>query len=525
MLFTLIKLQVKKRIASLFNTKSKNSGLSAMGILVSFALIFGIVITGSYNLAELAYTNFHKADLDWFFFLFFSVPAVIAPFFFTVFTSYTNLFDSKDNDLLLSMPISHRLIILSRLISMWIIHILIIAIVMIPMEVKYCEKSGIDVLQILCFTALMFLLSLLSLTISILVGWIIGIATKNLRNKNMIITIMVLAFLVVYFFLVSSDKIKEIASSLITGAEGIAANIKGIYPLYAIGSSATKDMLSLITVLGIVVALFAIVFIAISKTFIGIATAKSSTKSIGYKQQNIKSRKVSTTLFKKEFSRFINTPAYILNSVTGLIVSIVVVIMTSFKVNDGTVNISVTVSSIIALILLCIFCSLDFVTAPSISLEAKTLWLLKSLPISPMDSIIAKLKLHIYICAPVTFITSIIAIVMYNASVGYAIFMLLLPLEYTFISAQIGMYEGIKHANFNWVTETQAVKAGIASLLSMLFSLLISLVTLAAAIVLPIILDFSFLISFSVLLVLLTVINVLLFKLIKTKGVKLYEKL
>ena len=42
-----------------------------------------------------------------------------------------------------------------------------------------------------------------------------------------------------------------------------------------------------------------------------------------------------------------------------------------------------------------------------------------------------------------------------------------LPLAYALFSALLGLFENLRHPNFNWVNETQAVKSGASVMITM----------------------------------------------------------
>ena len=107
-------------------------------------------------------------------------------------------------------------------------------------------------------------------------------------------------------------------------------------------------------------------------------------------------------------------------------------------------------------------------TSSSVSLEGKSLWLIRSMPVSTAEVLGTKLRfsLVIYIPPLVILIASAVYVLRPGALIALAaaVFSLLLLL----VMAQMGLIANIRHPNLNWTTESQAVKSGAAIIICML---------------------------------------------------------
>jgi ABC-2 type transport system permease protein len=102
--------------------------------------------------------------------------------------------------------------------------------------------------------------------------------------------------------------------------------------------------------------------------------------------------------------------------------------------------------------------ALNPISAPSVSLEGRTLWLLQSLPVASADVLTAKLRLHLYLCAGPTLICA--AALAFILHVGYAVglYMAVLSLLTTMLFAMLGLILNLKRPSLNWTNEAVPIK-------------------------------------------------------------------
>ena len=112
----------------------------------------------------------------------------------------------------------------------------------------------------------------------------------------------------------------------------------------------------------------------------------------------------------------------------------------------------------------CMLSSMNGMTAPSVSLEGKSLWIVQSLPLSPWQILRAKLRMQLLLTViPVLFCVVCIAFV-YSYSIIELIFALLVPITFVLLYAQFGLSLGLKMPNLNHTSEITPIKqsAGVA---------------------------------------------------------------
>lgn len=111
--------------------------------------------------------------------------------------------------------------------------------------------------------------------------------------------------------------------------------------------------------------------------------------------------------------------------------------------------------------------SMNTVSAPSISLEGKTLWILRSLPVSAKDILKAKINLHLVICLPFSVISSALCTLAVMPTPSMTVLIFVFPAATILFCALFGLIMNLKFPKFDWINETVPVKQGISVLFAM----------------------------------------------------------
>ena len=204
----MLRLLLKKQLAEIFrnyfyNPKkntSRSRGSTAAMIALFFLLMVG-VLGGIFTFfAFMACDTLVALDLGWLYFTLFALLAVLLGTFGSVFNTYSGLYLSKDNDLLLSMPIPVRYIITARLLGVYLMGLMYSGIVIIPAVVVYWVVAPFTVSALVCSVLLVLLISLFVLVLSCLLGWVVAKISLKLKNKSFIAVLVSLIFFGAYYF-------------------------------------------------------------------------------------------------------------------------------------------------------------------------------------------------------------------------------------------------------------------------------------------------------------------------------------
>lgn len=387
----------------------------------------------------------------------------------SVFTAKTQIFESRDNEMLLAMPIEPKYIFLSRMTMLLIVNYALEAIVMLPVIAVHSVVVGYSFVGSM-FTLLVFIMiPFFTLTISTLIAWIISIISSKLRNKTLVSVLFTVLFLIVYFVACGA-----FGGMVGAGAEGDIdlSGLKNTYVFYWMGSAMSDgNAVNLLLSLACTVIPALITFILLNRSFVKIITTVRGAKKIEYREKSEKTSSPLVAVYKKELRRFFTSYAYILNAGIGNIMTVILAVMIAFVAPDILVElqaepmvagIASTLFPTVASMIIIITASMNFVSAPSISLEDKNLWILQSAPISPKKVLVAKLLTHITICLPLTLISAIIVAIGLKFTALDLVAIILSSIAVVAFAAYFGLALGVKFPKFDWQNETVAVKQGFA---------------------------------------------------------------
>lgn len=478
MLKTLIKIRLQGIL--LRQTKSsKKKGSSAgklilMGCLFAYAAIVFIFMFGM--LFSTLIEPLHLMGIDWLYFAIMSLMVIMLCFIGSVFLTHHELYEAKDNELLLSMPITNRDILLSRVFTILILNYIYEILVAGPAFFVYITHYGMNPIQIIFFLGVFLTLPLFVLALTCLFSWLLAHVMVRVKMKNLIAIVLFMGFMFVYFYAVNS--IEKYIALLIANGQSIASAIeKGAFPLYHL-SLAIQDGNILSFVIYLICALlpFGIVMYLLTTNFVKMATSKPKVKKVEYKSKPMKASSVKMALLVREIKHFTSNAMVVLNGAMGMIMCIIGAIGVIFYA-DSLKQILTEIPEIQSMLtpLLCLAVigtsSLNMISASSISLEGDRLWIIKSLPIDTKDILDIKLLLHLVLCVPAGLLFSLVLIFVFNVGLLESLLVLLAPVLFTVLIDLLGLLFNLWKPKFDWVNETVCVKQSMPVVLTMFISM------------------------------------------------------
>ncbi len=464
-----------------------------------FTVFFGMMF---YVLAE----GFHAVGLGWLYMTVAFLGSAMLMLVGTVFLAKSQLFEAKDNNILLPMPIPTSVILLSRMLTLYLMNLVWGGIVMLPALVCRYLFAPFTVLSLVFSLLLFFTLGLFSLALSCLLGWLIAVISARIRNKTFVTVVLSLVFIGVYYYMCGIGMTNLM--TLLLDQSALVADVLGaIAPLYWIGDAAANgNVLSFLGALLVFLFPFLAVYVLLSKTFLRTVTATHTAKREEYRQnaKKLHVRSVYTALLFRENARLLSSATYLLNAGIGLVFLTVGAVAVVWQRESLSVTTSLLGWDLVPAMMVglsCAMLAMTIFTAPSVSLDGRTIPLLRALPLSPTEILRAKWHLHILWCAPPAFLFSTVGTLFFlfcqteiNPSVlstpGVSpeellamlptvtlsvfdriigiIAIFLLPQLFSAVTGGLGLLFGIRYANLHWTNEAQVVKQGTAVGLSML---------------------------------------------------------
>lgn len=497
--------------------------IGLLALYVFAALLFSFVFV-FYNLAS----GLIPLDLGWVYFANVGIMSVMMSVMFTIFTSQSMLFEAKDNQLLLSLPIKPSQILGSRLLVLGVLEYLSSLLILLPAGAVYVYLANPPVMFYIVFLLATILLPLLGLAIASFFGYIVSSVTSRMRNKSLFVTFFSLLFVGGYLWGYTS--LTSGVATLVANGQSIGEAIKNMLPpFYYLGTAMVHiDVVSLVYFALWCLTPFALIYMWLSKSFISLATANRQAKKLVYKESAAQRNSVFSALLNKEMKKFVGTPMYLLNCGISYLMAIGFGVYFFIKGPDmlGAIFSNMPeVSSYIVpavTVVLCFLAGMSFTTAPSISLEGKNLWILRSMPIKVGDIFNAKIALNLIFGFIALVFAGICVIYRIAPTVVDALLIVLIPLSVQVFTAIAGLICNLFFPKFDAVNDTIVIKQSASVIVAMLVSFaLVILMIVAYVASLSVNMPFA-LLGLSVIIVI-NVLNVVAYRFIMTKGVKMFN--
>ena len=490
----MIKLLVRNRLRALLSnlfgkggtSKKANLKPASRGKIIGFAILYIYLIAYflfvSASLAVSLAVTFIPAGADWFYFGMFLLIDFGFLFMFSIFETKSGLFECKDNDLLLAMPIKPRDIVISRIAVVLIYNYLEQLLIMAPCIVVYAIYSKNIVGVIGAVIASVFI-PFLSAALSSAVGYLIAMISRRIIRKTLVTTVVSLVFFVVFFLGYSAllSNTEELIGGI--GTE-VTVTPETSPLLYQIGSIATFKPLNML-LFAFVSALAAFVaFFLISKGFIKITTDTGVSKKAVYKGEISDRKSPLFALVGKEMRKFFSSTNYIMNSAIGtlfmIIAGVIALINRSalseafgFFSSEHGLNDEFIYPLLIAAT--AVLSCMNMQSASALSLEGRNLWCVKSMPVSDREVLLSKAVPQMIITLPPTLVSSVLFIIAFSAPVKYWIFFILTPVFANILFAFLGIVMNVAFPKFNFENEVQPIKQSMSVFLTMMSQLVFSL--------------------------------------------------
>ncbi len=475
MIRALLKKQLMESFSGLFvgrktGTRSKKS-VAVYAAL--YAYVIAVFVFLFYMVSSTLCAPLVELGLTWLYIAMMGLMALTLGVIGSVFTTYSALYRAKDNDILLSMPIPPSVILPVRLSGVYIMGFGMVLAVMVPATVVYFMTVRVSLMGIIFTLLITLLISLLVLAISCILGYIVALISTHVKHKNVVTVVLSLAFLFGYFYLYSQAN--TLLNAVLANLGAIGEKVKTVlFPIYHMGLAAEGNALSMLIFSAIVILIFVLVYFVLSKTFLTLAISNKGNDKKVYKEKKLAQRSVHATMLFKEWKRFSSSSIYILNGGLGIIFMVVGAvavlikrddIIGMFKMmfpdNDGFI-------CLIASAAVVSMSSMVLITAPSVSLEGKNFWIVRSLPIDTRAVLKAKLDLHVLLTMPAALFMGIVLAVVISPAWYTGLLMIALTVAAVYFYALLGLYWNIKMPMLEWTSEAVPVKQGLPVLLSMM---------------------------------------------------------
>lgn len=528
MVRALIDKQFMEVFRSYFYNSKKNTLRNKSTVIIVVLALFLMVGSMFYFTASLLCETILGMDLDWFYFGIMGLTAIALGTFGSVFSTYASLYLAKDNDLLLSLPISNEQIIASRLIPVYVSGLIYSGIVLVPTIIVYWSMHNLSIGIV--FGNLVFVLinSLIVLLLSCLLGYGVARLTLKIKHNSILTVLLSLLFIGAYYYFYFNAS--SIFAYLLENAVLYGDKIKtSAYPLYLFGLLATGDIKAILIVSLAVLTSSYLLWRLLSNSFLTIVTTSSGRKKNDSKIIAQKKNSLFVSLVSKEFNKFISSANYMLNC--GIATLLIPVASIGLLIKSDEIISMVTVSYgggneklvVLSCVGLALMITMNDLAVCSLSLEGKNLWVVKSLPIKSWDILKSKAALQLLLTLPGTWLFSICCWIVLDCGFIFGLMMILVNTSITVLFGLFCLLLGITGCNLNWTNEIIVIKQNMTVLIAIFGG------WIAAIAVAFVYFRYGYLMNTMLYLVIWLAINcllsIILYFWLRKEGVKQFEKL
>lgn len=474
MMKALLKVRFRALIAGMTaqgrQKKKRNTGFM---ILLAFAYVYiAVVMLGMMGfLFHTLAQPYHAAGLDWLYFAMAGLMALGFAVIGSVFTTQSQLYDAKDNPLLLSMPVKPGQILMSRMIPLLALNLLFGGLVFLPAIVIYAVEVRFALWMIPAQILALLGVCLLAQAMACVLGWGLHLLLSKM-NKSFASVLYVVVFLSAYFYIYS--KAGRMLNSLASAGAEIAGKVRSfIWPLYAMGVGCADNFFLLLPFAAICIAVFALAYWMLAKTFLRSALMQHSRKR---KKLDLHEGKQSTpvhAIIYKEWHKFVGCPVYLTNMGMGVLMTAalpVVGLLFRGKILEMLAQIPFMQPYVGLMIcaMLAFTVSTICISTPSVSLEGKSIWIMKSMPLTGWEILGAKLRHHMLLAVPVSAVSGWILAAAFGCGVWETLLIGIVPGLLAILNGYTGMAAGLKWARLDFISEAYPCKQSVAILVNML---------------------------------------------------------
>lgn len=392
----------------------------------------------------------------------------------TIYKAGGILFAFQDYDLLMSLPLRSKTIVLSRICILYSMNILFTLIVMVPAGIVYAVVAAPPFWFYLLFVLSLFLLPVVPVLIATVIGTLITAATARFRHKNALTLVFTMAAMVAV--VLGSMNMGAAMENIADFGSALMKIVDRIYPLTGVYTRAVcqGDLVSFALFMAISLVAMALYVWVVSRKF---GVLHSMLTGVGarsnYKLTRLKQGSPGAALCKKEIKRYFSSPVYVLNTGIGLVLmtvfSIAITVLGADQLEEFLeVPLFGALVASVAPLFVSFFVIMTYTTACSISLEGKNFWLLRTLPLSTRTVLWSKIALNLLLILPVVALNAVILSIGLRANALQAALLFFTPAAYGLFISVVGQLLNLLFPNFGWTNETAVIKQSAPAFLTML---------------------------------------------------------
>ena len=463
----LLKVSVRSMLlTSAGGRRSKKKAATGVGAMVLIAYL-GLYMSGLYS--SILMRVLAPVHMEVLVFLFMGMGALVGGLLFTTFAVKGVVFGGKDNDLLLSMPVSSTVLMASRVTAIYLENLLVSAFVLVPAGVVCAmlteRGAGRDLLFWVRLVIAVLALPLLDTALSVLLGALVAFLSAKVSKGALGQNIVMALFLAAVFYF--SFNLSGMIEGLAANAAGVKSSLSWAAPLLWMADGVLGDWGLLLAFAACCAAAFGLVVFVLGKVYRKAVTAfaaRSARHDYKLSAQSASGQKKA--LLMKEAKRFFGTPMYLWNAGIGLIM-LVAAGVAALVMRDQLREFIAVAGGELPVLPMAVavmgFClSSCPIAAPSISLEGKYLWILREAPVDEGTLLWIKVGFQLLLTLPCTVIAGVCIAIALALPLWQGAVMIAATALFGVGHAAFGLLMGLCFPKLDAVNETVVVKQSLS---------------------------------------------------------------
>lgn len=415
--------------------------------------------------------------------------ASIFIFFFGTFTAGATLFRRNGYDILCSLPVSRRAVVVSRFVRMYVENLALTLVVMVPGLGVYVflQRPGFG----FYLTAVpgIFAVPLLPVAAAALAGALVTGISSRMKHKSLVEAGMSIGLVLGIFAL--TPKFEQLEGNmtpemLMALSTKVQEALGAVYPPAGwLGESiVTGNIAGCLGCACVCAAVFLGVVALVSLNFHSICRQLFSTYARhDYRMEKLNRKSLLVSLCAREFRRYFSSGVYVTNTILGPILGTFLsgsIFFMGMEQLGQMLALPVELSGLIPFFVGGVFCMMTPVSV-SVSMEGKHFWIVKTLPIPSKTILDAKILMTLLLMLPFYLVSELFLILALKPNLPELVGLLGIPVILALFSCVYGIAVNLRLPVLDWENEVTVVKQSASALLGGMGGLLLALVWGVAA--------------------------------------------
>lgn len=450
-------------------TGKRRSRAGVFGYALLFIVLMLLVMLSFGAMALPMAVTLVPQGLDWLYFVLMELSALTVSVLASAFTSYGHLFRCRDNQQLLALPIPPGTIFAVRCGGVYLTGLIYLLLAWVPSVVCYALAAPRPGGALLAALPVALALAGVSMVLAVLLGWTVALLNRRARHKSLVTVVGTLLFLAVYYavFQWVGNAVEALA---VDAVQAGAAAGRAAAPLRLLGLAAVGNVPALLLLLALAAACMALCGKVLAKPYLRLLTLEPGRAKAEYRAKTQKKQPPRRALLRRELLHLGACPMWLLNCALSSLLLPVLGAAALWKASDLRAFTAAYLPESLPMLvcgMVCAIAAMNFITAPSVSLEGGTLWLLQSLPVAPQQVLRVKVELQLLLTLPGAWFCAGCAMAALRIPAGQGLLVMVVLAAFVWLTAQMGLALGLCLPNLHWVSEAAVVKRSAASMLAM----------------------------------------------------------